>query len=162
MNFSQITDDLFIGPMPTAVDYNHLYDLGVRLVLNMRFIAHLPQGVKEPPFDVLWLRTIDSPLFPMPIETLVRGVHAAQETISKGGKIYSHCAAGRHRSVAMGAAILIAQGHAPDVAMELIKAKRPFADPDIFYIKGRILAFAHHWKQEFREFSPSRKDTGTM
>lgn len=145
MNFSQITPDLFIGPMPTAADYDRLYELGVRLVLNMRFASHLPEGVVQPPFEVLWLRTFDSPFTPMPLRTILKGTHRALDVIRDGGKIYSHCAKGRHRSVVMGAAILIAQGHTPDEAMRLIKEKRPISDPGVFYIRKRIFDFARHW-----------------
>lgn len=45
----------------------------------------------------------------------------------------------------MGAAILIALGYDPQEAIELIKLRRPVADPDIFYIHRRILRFAHAW-----------------
>jgi hypothetical protein len=65
-----------------------------------------------------------------------------------GGKVYAHCAKGRHRGVAMGAAILIAQGYDPDTAMNLIKLQRPSADPDLFYIRSRILRFAQAWSRE--------------
>ena len=51
----------------------------------------------------------------------MRGVNAALDVIHHGGKVYVHCAHGRHRSVAMGAAILIAQGMPATEAMELIK-----------------------------------------
>lgn len=146
MDFSQITEDLFIGPMPSAADYDLLHSLGVRLVLNMRFARRLPVGLLHPPMEVLWLRTLDNPIFPIPLKLLMQGAHAALATIAEGGKVYTHCAYGRHRSVAMGAAILIAQGHAPQAAMTLIKQKRPQADPEAFYIKSRILAFAKRWK----------------
>lgn len=146
MDFSQITEDLFIGPMPTAADYDLLHSLGVRLVLNMRFARRLPLGLSHPPMEVLWLRSLDNPLFPIPLKLLMQGTHAALATIAAGGKIYAHCAYGRHRSVAMGAALLIAQGYAPQDAMSLIKERRPQADPDAFYIKSRILAFSKRWK----------------
>ncbi len=146
MEFSQITDDLFIGPMPTTADYDLLRSLGVRLVLNMRFARRLPAGLRQPPVEVLWLRSLDNPFFPIPLKLLTQGTRAALSTIARGGKVYSHCAYGRHRSVAMGAAILIAQGYTPQAAIVLIKEKRPQADPDLFYIKGRILAFAKRWK----------------
>jgi protein tyrosine phosphatase (PTP) superfamily phosphohydrolase (DUF442 family) len=145
MNFSQITQDLFIGPMPTASDYRQLYDLGVRLVLNMRFARKLPEDLPEPPIEVLWLRTFDTPFTPMPLKKILQGTHRGLEVIRLGGKIYSHCAKGRHRSVVMGAAILIAQGHAPDTAIRLIKEQRPISDPGMFYIKKRIYDFARHW-----------------
>ncbi len=147
MEFSQITPDLFIGGMPSAADYERLHALGVRLVLNMRFARRLPEGVLQPPLDVLWLRTLDNPLFPMPLNKLVQGAQAALATISTGGKVYTHCAYGRHRSVAMGAAVLIAQGQTAEAAMELIKTQRAIADPDVFYIRQRILAFARRWGQ---------------
>ncbi len=146
MDFSQITEDLFIGPMPTAADYDLLHSLGVRLVLNMRFARRLPPGLLHPPMEVIWLRSLDNPLFPIPLKLLRQGTHAALSTIAAGGKVYPHCAYGRHRSVAMGAAILVAQGYTPHDAMTLIKEKRPQADPDAFYIKSRILAFAKRWK----------------
>ena len=152
MEFSQITPDLFIGGMPTAADYEQLHDLGVRLILNMRFARRLPEGVIQPPFEVLWLRTLDNPLFPIPLGKLRQGAQAALETISKGGKVYTHCAYGRHRGVAMGAAVLIAQGQTAEAAMQLIKEKRAIADPDVFYIRQRILAFARRWKPELRDY----------
>lgn len=145
MNFSQITSDLFIGSMPTVSDYAQLHDLGVRLVINMRFASKLPPDLPEPPIEVLWLRTFDSPFTPMPLRKIVQGTHRALEVIRDGGKIYSHCAKGRHRSVVMGAAILIAQGHAPESAMRLIKTRRPISDPDMFYIRNRIFDFARYW-----------------
>ena len=145
MDFSTITDGLLIGAIPAADDYALLYGLGVRLVLNMRFTRFLPPGIKTPPCRVLWLRTIDSPFSPIPIKKLAQGVSAALEVLDSGGKVYTHCAYGRHRSVAMGSAILIAQGYSAFDAMNLIKSQRAAADPDMFYIKSRILKFDQHW-----------------
>lgn len=147
MDFSQITDDLFIGTTPEAADYDQLRALGVRLVINMRFGRgpypdHHPQSL-----NFLWLRTIDSPFSLIPMQKLLNGVHCAVDTIKAGGKIYSHCAKGRHRSVAMGAAILIAQGWTPEQAIYRIKQQRPISDPDIFYIRMRIFQFANLWRK---------------
>ena len=100
------------------------------------------------PLHLLWLPTFDSPLVPIPIKHLHRGVNAALETIHNGGKVYTHCAGGVHRGVTMGACILIAQGHDPHNAMELIREKRPQADPFAFYIRPRILKFASQWKNK--------------
>ena len=146
MDFSRITDDLFIGTTPEVQDYDYLRSLGVRLVINMRFArGPLPDHHPEA-LDFLWLRSIDSPLLLISIQKLLQGTHHALETIRKGGKVYSHCARGRHRSVAMGAAILIAQGHSAETAMQLIKLQRPISDPGIFYIRSRILQFARLWE----------------
>ena len=142
MDFSRITDELFIGGTPRRSDYQVLRDLGVRLVINMRFDHRPAPDPGQPPLDVLWLRTFDSVFLPIPMQALHQGVAAALETIRAGGRVYSHCMAGRHRSVAMGAAILVALGHDVHQAMELIKARRPVADPYACHIRSRILRFA--------------------
>ncbi|MDO9129385.1 MAG: dual specificity protein phosphatase [Anaerolineales bacterium] len=146
MDLSRISDNLFIGTTPSAQDYDHLRGLGVRLVINMRIEKRPAADLHNPPLKFLWLPTIDNPLFLIPMRFLQHGARAGLETIQSGGKVYAHCAKGRHRGVAMGAAILVAQGYAPEAAMRLIKSQRPSADPDIFYIRSRILRFARQWQ----------------
>jgi len=145
MNFSKITDDLFIGTTPRRKDYDVLRGLDVRLVINMRFTRGPKPHFGDLHIQYLWLRTFDNPLIPIPFRALTRGVNAALDVIHHGGKVYVHCAHGRHRSVAMGAAILIAQGMSADKAIDLIKEQRSAADPDIFYIRRRIHFFARRW-----------------
>ena len=146
MDLSKITEDLFIGTTPRNDEIEVLRDLGVRLVINMRFEKRPPRQSYDLPIRFLWLPTIDSPGLVIPIRSLIRGVQAALETFKAGGKVYVHCQRGRHRGVAMGASILIALGYAPQEAMDLIKAQRPIADPEAFYIRSRILRFAHAWQ----------------
>ena len=145
MNFSTITDDLFVGSMPTLQDYERLRELGVQLIINMRFSRGPHPDSHLQPISTLWLRSIDSPFFPISIQKLIRGAQAALTTIREGGKVYSHCAYGRHRGVAMGACILIAQGFDPHAAMDLIAKRRKVADPYAYYIRLRILKFADLW-----------------
>jgi hypothetical protein len=147
MNFSQITDCLYIGDTPRSGDYDLLRELGVRLVINMRLEKRPAVDPHQQPLKFLWLPTLDNPGLVIPIRFLMRGVRASLDAIQKGGKVYVHCQKGRHRSVAMGASILIALGYDPDQASELIKLQRPIADPDIFYIRSRILRFAHAWQR---------------
>ncbi len=147
MNFSSITDDLFIGTTPSAEDYDHLRGLGVHLVINMRVEKRPKKDPHPTPLKLLWLPTFDSPLIPISLKALHRGAKAALETIQNGGKVYAHCAGGVHRGVTMGACILIAQGYDPFAAMNLIKQKRMIADPFAFYIRPRILKFASQWNQ---------------
>jgi len=146
MDLSEITDNLFIGTTPRKDELELLRDLGVRLVINMRFEKRPPHEPHDLPVKFLWLPTIDSPGLVIPIRCLIRGVQAALETFKAGGKVYVHCQRGRHRGVAMGASILIALGYDPQEAMDLIKAQRPVADPEVFYIRSRILRFAHAWQ----------------
>ena len=108
MDYSVITDDLFIGTTPSAKDYDRLRELGVKLVINMRYTFGPRPDLHHSPLTLLWLRTIDNPLFPIPISKLMIGARAARETIQQGGKVYVHCAYGRHRGVAMGSCVLIA------------------------------------------------------
>jgi protein tyrosine phosphatase (PTP) superfamily phosphohydrolase (DUF442 family) len=146
VNYSKITENLWIGTTPSRHDYETLRQQGVRLVINMRFGHGFHPARGEPPLSYLRLRTFDSPIIPIPVRSLIRGVQAALEVIGKGGKVYAHCARGRHRSVAMGAAILIAQGFSPEAAMSLIKERRAVADPYMFYIRRRIMLFARRWR----------------
>lgn len=144
-NFSNITDDLFIGTTPLARDYDGLRELGIRLVINMRFSRGPYPDPHHMPIQLLWLRTIDSPFFPLPTAKLMIGARTALEMINAGGKVYVHCAYGRHRGPAMGACVLVAQGYEPADAMSLIADRRAVADPYAYYIRPRILKFASEW-----------------
>lgn len=145
MNFSEITPDLFIGTTPAMRDYDQLRTLGVKLVINMRWnFPPLPDR-RRPPMHRLWLPVFDSPLLPIPIKTLWKGVRTAQPILEQGGKVYAHCAAGAHRGVAMGAAILISQDYSAEAAMRLIKQRREKADPYIWYIRRQIVRFGEEW-----------------
>ena len=133
--------------MPLVHHYHQLRELGVRLIINMRFSLGPALDPHEVPIHTLWLRSIDSPFFPISIPKLMRGAQTALATIQNGGKVYAHCAYGRHRGVAMGACILIAQGFDPQAAMQLIRERRSVADPFAYYIRPRILKFANEWKK---------------
>lgn len=147
MNYSKITDNLFIGTTPLPEDYETLRDLDVELVINMRVERRPHPDLDESPMPVLWLPTFDSPIMPIPLGLLRRGVHAAQKTIQEGGKVYVHCAEGRHRGVAMGAAILIAQGYSAQEAINLIEKRRKKADPRAWYIQRQIHRFSMTWNR---------------
>lgn len=146
MDYSNITEELLVGTTPTVMDYDLLRSLGVGLVINMRFERRPYPDLHVPPLKFLWLPTIDWPLFPIPISMLRRGAQLALETIQAGSRVFTHCAGGRHRGVAMGAAVLIARGYAAEEAMRLIASRRKVADPQAFYIRSRILRFAKHWQ----------------
>jgi hypothetical protein len=150
-NFSNITDDLFIGTTPLASDYDGLRELGIRLIINMRFTRRPFPDPHEVPIRLLWLPTIDSPFFPLSVSKLVTGARAALETILLGGKVYVHCAYGRHRGPAMGSCVLIAQGHEPEAAMKLVAERRGVADPHVPYIRSRILKFDQEWEKVLKD-----------
>jgi protein tyrosine phosphatase (PTP) superfamily phosphohydrolase (DUF442 family) len=146
MDYSKITDSLFIGTTPKNKDYERLHDLGISLVINMRIGLPPVHDPISPPLISLWLPTVDSPLFPIPVKVLQQGVDAALRVIDQGGVVYTHCSHGRHRGPAMGTCILIAQGMEPEQAMRLVEQQRPIADLHTWYIQRRILKFAQTWK----------------
>lgn len=148
MDFSRISESLFIGTAPTTQDYDLLRQMGVKLVINMRVERRPDPDLHNPSIAILWLPVFDSPLIPIPINSLKRGVAAALKTIQNGGKVYAHCQGGVHRGVAMGAAILIAQGLSPQEAITMVKQGRPVADPDAWYIRRRIYRFAKSWQTD--------------
>ena len=147
MDISKITDQLYIAAHPKAEDVNAIREMNVRLILNMIFIR--PADVyRNPPFRMLTLRTFDSIFLPIPIGKLVRGVKAALPVIEGGESILVYCREGRHRSVAMAAAVLIGQGNSADEAMQLISLKRSKADPYAWHIQRRIRKFEEVWRRD--------------
>jgi protein tyrosine phosphatase (PTP) superfamily phosphohydrolase (DUF442 family) len=145
INYSEITDTLYIGTTPRKQDCPLLQSQGIQLVINMRFERPPQYGL---PIPVLWLPTFDTPFLPIPIDLLKRGVQAALNVFQQGGKAYAHCASGIHRGVTMGASILIAQGYSSAEAMRLIKERRAIADPYVWYIRRRIEKFAETWYKQ--------------
>jgi hypothetical protein len=149
MNYSRITDKLFVGTTPKTEDYSVLRELDVQLVINMRIGLPPKPDRHATPMRSLWLPSIDSPLFPIPLRFLQAGAEEAIKVMESGGAVYTHCAKGRHRGPAMGACILVAQGLTPEEALRLIKARRPAADPQAWYIRRRIEKFAREWEQQY-------------
>ncbi|MBC8509716.1 MAG: dual specificity protein phosphatase family protein [Anaerolineales bacterium] len=145
MDFSKITDYLYVGKTPLRKGYEQLRELRIDLIINMRVEYPPPRNA---PIQTLWLPSADHPFIWIPIRLLKRGVDAALEVIGEGGKVYTHCHGGVHRAVAMASCILIAQGHSPKEAMALVKAGRPKADPEIWYIRRQILAFSTKYSDQ--------------
>jgi hypothetical protein len=55
---------------------------------------------------------------------------------------------GKHRSVAMAAAILISMGHTGEEAIDLLTTARTVADPRRWYIRRQIKAFEIYWRKK--------------
>jgi protein tyrosine phosphatase (PTP) superfamily phosphohydrolase (DUF442 family) len=147
MDISRITDQLYIAAHPKAENAVAIRDMNVRLILNMIFIR--PADVyRNPPFRMVTLRTFDSIFLPIPIGKLVKGVKAALPVIEGGESVLVYCREGRHRSVAMAAAVLIGQGNSADEAMQLISSKRSKADPYAWHIQRQIRKFEEVWRKE--------------
>jgi len=144
-DISQITDYLYISAWPSGKYAEEIHSLNIQLILSMHW-RQPDWDLRQPPLQLLWLPTIDSPLIPMPLFALRRGVQAALPVIQRGGNVLSHCSYGRHRSVAMACCVLIGRGMGAEEAMQLVKARRAAADPYVPYIRSRILKFEADWK----------------
>ena len=146
-HISQITEYLYISAWPRGEHVEEIVALGIRLVLSMHWMRPT-KTLGHPPVKLLWLPTIDNPLFLMPIRTLQKGVRASLPVIQNGGSVLVHCKAGVHRSVAQAACVLIGMGYTAEDAMQLIKAQRAVADPDAGYIRKRIYKFESQWQNQ--------------
>jgi len=143
-DISRITDYLYISAWPKGEHADEIQALNIRLILSMHW-RRPSKSLNHPPLRVLWLPTVDTPITPMPIGTLRRGVEAALPVIEEGGGVLAHCKAGVHRSVAMASCVLIGMGYTADNAMQLVKEQREVADPFAGYIQSRIRKFESDW-----------------
>jgi predicted protein tyrosine phosphatase len=73
-------------------------------------------------------------------------VAAALEAIRTGEAVLAYCLEGRHRSVAMACAIMVARGRTADQAMAQAKLTRPAADPYAPHVAFAIRRFEASWK----------------
>jgi len=141
---SPITDYLYISAWPRGEHAEEIRAMNVRLILSMHWIRPA-SNLGHSPIRLLWLPTVDNPLFPIPIRSFRLGVEAAMPVIKDGYSVLVHCRAGVHRSVAMACCVLIGMGHSAESAMRLVKEKRAVADPYAWYIHSRILKFEKQW-----------------
>lgn len=143
-DISRITDYLFISAWPEGEHADEILALNIRLILSMHWLKP-SKRLNRPPLRVLWLPTIDTPITPMPIGKLRRGVEAALPVIEQGAGVLAHCRAGVHRSVAMACCVLIGMGYTADEAMKLVSSKRVVADPYAWHIQRQIRRFEAYW-----------------
>jgi hypothetical protein len=146
MDVSQITEQVYIAARIKDVDLEAILQLDPGLIISMIVQRRPPKALTAAGLEVLWLRTFDFPLIPIPLKTLKRGVEAALPVIQEGRRVLIFCEGGRHRSVAMASCILIGQGYSADEAMELISSKREVADPRAWHIQRQIRRFEALWR----------------
>lgn len=144
LDASAITDALYIAARPRRSHVSGVRELKIDLVISMIWFRPAAELMRAP-FKIVRLPTLDSPLFPLPLWMLRRGVEAALPIMNRGGRVLVYCRAGRHRSVAMASCILIGVGMTADDAMHLVVARRPIADPHAPHIERRIRAFEQDW-----------------
>lgn len=144
LDISRINDTLYIAAHPRPSDAELLRSLPTRLLLSVRMRPPRSE-VRSAVEHWLHLPCVDSPLTPIPMLLLFRGVEAAAPIVQQGGAVVVHCHYGRHRSVALACCILIRQGYTAEGAMRLVTQQRAAADPYAWYIRARIERFAEKW-----------------
>ena len=144
-NISRITDYLYISAWPESQHVDEILRLNIHLILSMHW-QRPAASLRQPPLELLWLPSFDTPLTPIPLSKLRRGVEASLPVIQAGKAVLSHCRYGVHRSVAMASCVLIGTGYSADEAMHLVSDSREVADPYASYIQSRIRKFEHLWQ----------------
>jgi len=148
MDISQITENLYIASRVKGEHLEYILQLDPGLIISMIVHRRPPKALSEKGLKVLWLRTFDFPLIPIPVKTLNRGVEAALPVIEEDGRVVVFCEGGRHRSVAMASCILIGLGYSADTAMALISRRREVADPYAGHIQRQIRWFEKSWLRQ--------------
>jgi protein tyrosine phosphatase (PTP) superfamily phosphohydrolase (DUF442 family) len=144
LDYSQITNNLYIGAWPTKHDVQTIESLGVTLVIST-ILEQVDKELGEPPLKLLKLRITDAFYWPLyPTGTLERGVETALAAFEKGQTVMVFCKSGRHRSATLTSCILVAQGYPADQAIQIVKEKRPEADINP-RLRQRIEKFEQHW-----------------
>jgi len=148
LEYSQITDDLYIGAWPTKYNLDTIQSLGITLVLST-ILESVDKELGQPPLRLVKMRMSDAlPNRPYyPTKTLMRGVNAAMAAFDDGEKVMVFCKSGRHRSVTTACCILVGQGYGAEEAISLVESKRPQADLNDA-LRKRIKSFEQAWREK--------------
>jgi protein tyrosine/serine phosphatase len=100
-NFGQMDERFFRGAQPRESDYPALAALGVKTVIDLR---DKPQAYEKPAVEALGMRYVNIPMsdkdYPK-MEQITQFLQLMDNPAT--GKVFVHCAGGRHRTGVMGA-----------------------------------------------------------
>jgi len=146
LDYSQISEDLFIAAWPTKYHREKIISLDVTLVVAT-IMESIDKELGEPPLALVHTRAMDlGPRLIYPTNQLLKGVEPAVSTIHNGGKVVVFCKAGMHRSATMTACILVGLGHPTDEAIKIVEAGRDKAEIKETHRKT-IQNFEQTWKE---------------
>lgn len=100
-NFGQMDERFYRGGQPKERDYKDLALIGIRTVIDLR---DDPEEYEKPLVEQLGMRYINIPMIAKKYPT-AEATELFLKTVSDpaSGKVFVHCAGGRHRTGAMGA-----------------------------------------------------------
>jgi protein-tyrosine phosphatase len=147
LDISKVTDYLYVGSKVEKEQADELKVFNFNLIISMIGQMAPDKIYTLPPFKILWIKTYDTFFIHISIKKLLMGVDAALPIIQNKGKVLVFCMLGKHRSIAMGAAILISMGYTSKEAINLLTTARKAADPKMWYIRSQIMAFEKYWQE---------------
>jgi tyrosine-protein phosphatase SIW14 len=100
-NFGQMDERFYRGGQPKEKDYRDLALIGIRTVIDLR---EDPEEYEKPLVEQLGMKYINIPMIAKKYPT-AEATELFLKTVSDpaSGKVFVHCAGGRHRTGAMGA-----------------------------------------------------------
>ena len=100
-NFGQMDERFYRGGQPKEKDYKDLALIGIRTVIDLR---DDPEEYEKPLVEQLGMKYINIPMIAKKYPT-AEATELFLKTVSDpaSGKVFVHCAGGRHRTGAMGA-----------------------------------------------------------
>ncbi len=123
---SKVGEKLFVGGQQYKRGLETMRQLGIGATVSLRQEADdAARGVALARH--LWLPTPDDGA--PTLAQMQEGVAFIREAMKAGMGVYIHCAQGVGRAPTLAAAYLIAEGHSPQSAMEMIRQARPFITP---------------------------------
>jgi predicted protein tyrosine phosphatase len=143
LRYSEVTPQIFVGPQFRKNGRRMLEQAGITNSINLRLeYDDAARGLALA--GHCYLPTVDDAA--PSLEHLAEGVRFIEEVVSRGEKVYIHCAGGVGRAPTMAAAYLVTQGMAADEAYACVIRARPFINPTRVQT-SQLELFAQHWQQ---------------
>ena len=145
LDFSQITESLYIGAWPVKYNREEIISLGVTLLVST-LLERTDKELNEPPLQLIRTHATDlgSRLI-YPTGQILKGVDPAVVTIRNGGEVMVFCKAGKHRSATMASCILVGLGNSADEAIKIVEAGRPEVEIKETH-RQTIVKFEQTWR----------------
>lgn len=147
LDYSQITENLYIGAWPTKYNVEKIKSLGVSLIIST-ILERTDKELNEPPLTLVRTHATDlgSRLI-FPTSQILKGVEPAVAALQEGKGVMVFCKAGKHRSATMTACVLVGMGHTADEAIQIVEQGRQQAEFKPAHI-ARIKSFEEVWKEK--------------